>query len=178
MLADMDAPPDLSTDRLRLHPPTMEDRALGEALHRDPTVRQYLGGPTPEQHLPEVLASYLTFGPRRAAWVVHLAEGGEALGLVTISEHKDGEDVELSYLFVPSAWGRGYATEAARAVLDHAAAAMALRRIIAETQEANAPSRRLLERLGMTRRATLIRFGALQVIYEMPLGGSAAETPG
>ena len=177
MLAGMYAPPCLHTDHLRLRPPTVEDRALGETLHRDPLVRQYLGGPTPEEHLPDVLAGYLTFSPRRAAWVVRLADGGEAIGLVTVSEHKDGEDVELSYLFAPSAWGQGYATEATRAVLDYGAAAMGLQRIIAETQQANAPSRRLLERLGMTPRASLIRFGAPQVIYELPLDGAPRERP-
>ena len=42
---------------------------------------------------------------------------------------------------------------------------MKLPQVIAETQEANAASRRLLERLGMTQRASLHRFGHMQVIY-------------
>jgi RimJ/RimL family protein N-acetyltransferase len=69
-------------------------------------------------------------------------------------------------------------TEATRASLDHAATAIALQPIIAETQDANAPSHRLLEQLDMTARVTLIRFWVLQVIYEMPLGASPIEAFG
>lgn len=155
----------LRTSRLQLCPATPEDRPLGEQLHRDLIVRRYLGGPTPEDRLPHVLRGYLSPGPREAAWVVRSIEAREAIGLVTLSNHKDGRDVELSYQFLPTSWGRGYATEAARAVLHHAEAAMRLPQVIAETQEANVASRRLLERLGMTQRALLHRFGHMQIIY-------------
>lgn len=174
----MTAPPDLRTDRLHLLPPTRDDRALGERLHRDLRVRRYLGGPTAEDRLPEVLLGYLSFGPRQASWIVRRGDEAGPIGLVSLSEHKDGRDVELSYQFVPEAWGHGYATEATRAVLSHAARGMGLPRVIAETQEANAPSRRLLERLGMTPRASLVRFGEPQIIYTLALDASGDETRG
>ena len=176
----MNAPPALRTDRLRLRPPSMDDRAFGERLHRDPLVRRHLGGPTAEERLPDVLVGYLTFGLSPAAWVVRCADDAEAepIGLVTLSEHKDGTDVELSYQFISKAWGHGYATEATRAVLGHAAHVMRLPRVIAETQEANASSRRLLERLGMTPNTSLVRFGEPQVIYTLALNASNGETPG
>ncbi|MGB3555488.1 MAG: GNAT family N-acetyltransferase [Jannaschia sp.] len=169
--------PDLQTDRLELRPPTVEDSAFGGRLHCDPAVRRYLGGPTPEDRLPDVLRGYLTFGPRRAAWIVRTEETAGAIGLVTLSEHKDDRDVELSYQFLPAAWGRGYASEATRAVLEHAGRVMHLPSVIAETQAANAPSRRLLECLGMTQRATLHRFSREQVIYELPLVEFGAKRP-
>ena len=89
--------PYLTTAHLRLCPAAPEDRRLGEQLHRNPIVRRYLGGPTSEARLPHVLQGYLSPGPREAAWVVRSIEAGEAIGLVTLSNHKDGRDVELSY---------------------------------------------------------------------------------
>ena len=169
----MPGPPPLRTDRLRLDPPTPEDRAFGVRLHRDPQVRRHLGGPVPEDRLPGVLAGYLALGPCRAAWVVRTAEDGAPVGLVSLSEHHGGPEIELSYQFLPAAWGRGLAAEAARAAIAHAAGAMRLSGLVAETQSANHRSRRLLERLGMTERASFERFGAMQTLYAMPLDGPA-----
>jgi len=55
---------------------------------------------------------------------------------------------ELGYWLTPSAWGRGYATEAARAVVDMARHALPVRRIEARHHLDNLPSRRVLEKLG------------------------------
>ena len=55
---------------------------------------------------------------------------------------------ELGYWLTPAAWGRGYATEAARAVIDMARHALPLRRIEASHHLDNPASRRVLEKLG------------------------------
>jgi [ribosomal protein S5]-alanine N-acetyltransferase len=51
----------------------------------------------------------------------------------------------------PGAWGHGYATEAARAVVVHALGALELPEVLAEVDEGNAASVAVIERLGMTR---------------------------
>lgn len=162
---EMSTVPTLQTDRLELASVAPDDRDFGERLHRDPMVRRHLGGPTADDRLPAVLRGYLSCSQREAVWVVRTAADGEAIGLVTLTEHKDGQDIELSCQFLPASWGQGYATEAARAILCHAKVGMGLSDVIAETQGANAPSRRLLERLGMTRRGSVHRFGHEQAIY-------------
>jgi RimJ/RimL family protein N-acetyltransferase len=55
---------------------------------------------------------------------------------------------ELGYWLTPAAWGRGYATEAARAVVDMARHALPLRRVEASHHLDNPASRRVLEKLG------------------------------
>jgi RimJ/RimL family protein N-acetyltransferase len=68
-----------------------------------------------------------------------------------LSSTIDGRpEVELSYLLDPAFRGNGFATEAARAVLAFASAVLGLERVVAVIQPANAPSRRVAERLGMT----------------------------
>ncbi len=55
----------------------------------------------------------------------------------------------LGYALSPAYWGRGYATEAARAMVEYALVEMKLARILAETEEANTRSQKLMRRLGM-----------------------------
>jgi ribosomal-protein-alanine N-acetyltransferase len=59
--------------------------------------------------------------------------------------------VEIGWRLAAAHRGRGYATEAARAVLAHAFGALGLREVVSFTVPANAASRRVMEKLGMTR---------------------------
>ncbi len=55
------------------------------------------------------------------------------------------------WLLARDAWGQGYATEAARAVLAQAFGSLALPALVAFTAEWNRPSQRVMEKIGMTR---------------------------
>ncbi len=65
----------------------------------------------------------------------------------------EADEVELLYALLPAHWGQGLATEAARAVLDHAFATQPLTRILAGADPPNAASFAVMERLGMTHHA-------------------------
>lgn len=84
-------------------------------------------------------------------WVVLLASSGERVGFCGLREVTGAGDVELLYGLAPAHWGRGLATEAARAVLAHAFEACGLERVIGRTDPPNVASMRLLERSGMQR---------------------------
>lgn len=84
-----------------------------------------------------------------------------------IAPHHDSEDMELSYEFAPVVWGRGIAAETAAAVIFHAFQCLGYEHLVAETQAANLPSRRLLERLGMSFKKETWRYGERQVIYSI-----------
>ena len=58
------------------------------------------------------------------------------------------EDVDLGFAFLPDYWGRGYAYEAAAAVVSYAASALGLKRIVAIASADNDSSAKLLEKLG------------------------------
>jgi RimJ/RimL family protein N-acetyltransferase len=66
------------------------------------------------------------------------------------------ETLEVGYIFSPAHGGRGYATEAVRALLDLAFGAFGARRVVARVDARNAPSRQLLERLGVRLEAHLV----------------------
>jgi RimJ/RimL family protein N-acetyltransferase len=59
------------------------------------------------------------------------------------------EHVDIGYAFLPEHCGKGYAFEAARAVLAHARRDIGLTRLLAITSPGNAPSIKLLEKIGM-----------------------------
>ena len=74
------------------------------------------------------------------------------IGLSTVSyEAHFTPAVEVAWRLARAQWGRGYATEAARAALDYGFDTLGLVEIVAITVPANLRSRRVMERLGMTR---------------------------
>ena len=71
-------------------------------------------------------------------------------------------EAELGYMFLPEAWGRGYAAEACVAVLDWFAGAIRGEPVVLCTQAANARSLRLAARLGFSEVDRFDEFGAEQ----------------
>lgn len=74
----------------------------------------------------------------------------------------DAEETELGYMFLPEAWGRGYAAEACKAALDWFADALPGEPVVLCTQTANARSLRLAAKLGFTEVERFKEFGAEQ----------------
>jgi [ribosomal protein S5]-alanine N-acetyltransferase len=62
----------------------------------------------------------------------------------------DDLGLEVFYSLAPAAWGKGYATEAARAVVEYALGDLGLPEVLAEVDEGNLASAAVVERLGMT----------------------------
>jgi RimJ/RimL family protein N-acetyltransferase len=77
-------------------------------------------------------------------------------------------ETELAYAFVPAAWGKGFATEAARAVLDWGAG-KGLARLIACALDDNVASQRVLEKIGMRRTGQRATAQGDLVLYELDL---------
>jgi RimJ/RimL family protein N-acetyltransferase len=71
-------------------------------------------------------------------------------------------EIELGYMFLPAAWGFGYASEAIRAALDWAARALPGEPVVLCTQSANTASVRLAQRLGFVEVERFEEFGAEQ----------------
>ena len=87
------------------------------------------------------------------------------VGLISLDTHHDGISTEVSYQILPNCWGKGIASEVVEKVIDYAFKSLNLPEVIAETQTANKPSCRLLEKLGMNLRETLLRFGEEQAVF-------------
>jgi ribosomal-protein-alanine N-acetyltransferase len=71
------------------------------------------------------------------------------VGLCGLVKRDGLKDPDLGYAFLAEAWGRGYASEAARACLDHARRTLRLGRIVAITTPGNAASQAVLKKIGL-----------------------------
>ena len=136
-------------------------------LHTDREVRHFLGGPVAESVASQRVQSLIANNRPLPAWAIRSANSNLSplLGVVSLDQHHDGRDIEVSYALLPEYQGRGFATEAVQFALRHAFCQMGLARVIAETQSRNARSVALLNRIGMLFQRTVIRFGAEQSIY-------------
>jgi RimJ/RimL family protein N-acetyltransferase len=86
-----------------------------------------------------------------------LAETGELAGDSMLFWHsREHAGGELGYVFNPALGGRGYATEAANAMLRLGFEGLGLHRIVARIEERNEPSVKLARRLGMRQEARLV----------------------
>jgi RimJ/RimL family protein N-acetyltransferase len=88
-------------------------------------------------------------------WAVEVVETGEFVGFTGLAVPRFEEHftpcVEVGWRLASSAWGRGYATEAARASVAHAFGPLALTEIVAMVVPANTRSQGVMRKLGMTR---------------------------
>jgi RimJ/RimL family protein N-acetyltransferase len=173
---------ELLTARLRLRRWGDGDVAAMTAINRDPEVTRYLNAPT---H-PAAVAAFLD--RVRAHWDVHgfgywavePRGGGELLGFAGVAHPAFLESVahrpELGWRLARAAWGRGYATEAATAARDDALGRLGLDELISIIHPANARSRRVASKLGMSVE-THVRHPLLGVDVEIwrtspPCGGA------
>lgn len=157
----------LDTERLVLSPVGWSDAAFFVGLLGHPHVRQFLGGPVSLYQRLSRFGAYRRGQPGAGIWIVRARVTRTRLGLIELRPHKDGAAYEVAYQFHPQSWGTGSARAALSRVLAHAQDDLGLSRVIAETQVANAPSRRLLEGLGFVEERRLERFGDLQVLLSL-----------
>ncbi|MFE9259182.1 GNAT family N-acetyltransferase [Streptomyces sp. NPDC006879] len=147
---------DLSTDRLVLR--RWRDRDLGPwaAMNADPEVREHLGDLlTREQSDASVARFQAEFDQRGYGWwAVEVRATGKFIGFAGLDRVDDGlpfAGVEIGWRLTRSAWGRGYATEAALTVLAHGFGSLGLPEILAVTTATNFRSQAVMRRIGMTR---------------------------
>jgi RimJ/RimL family protein N-acetyltransferase len=143
----------LRTDRLRLSPVEEDDTAFVLELLNDPGWLANIGDRgvrTPEQ-----ARAYIAERFTPNFWLVARdAVSGERLGLCGVVPTRPGlEYPDLGYAFLAQHSGKGYATEAAAAVLAHALGPLGHKRLLAITSLANTPSQRVLEKIGFRREA-------------------------
>lgn len=93
-----------------------------------------------------MLAQYREHG--FGMWVAELKDDGP-VGLAGLVKRDGLEDPDIGYAFLERAWGRGYAKEAAGAVLRHARERLGLGRLVAITTPDNRPSQAVLEKIGL-----------------------------
>ncbi|MGY1690539.1 GNAT family N-acetyltransferase [Geodermatophilus sp. SYSU D01105] len=143
---------ELRTRRLRLRRWTTsrDDLARLTDLYGRDEVTRWLGG-TPSLTPVELVARWAAVcaDQRFGVWAAEVAGTGAVAGTVLLKPLPGGVgEVEVGWHLHPDSWGHGYATEAARAVIDRAFAA-GLPEVYAVVRPGNAPSLAVCRRLGM-----------------------------
>lgn len=145
----------IETPRLRLRRLRPSDEPDLVALDSDPEVMRYVGSPAGVKAADETLARVRErigsdHGPI-GFWRVERRADGAFCGLGALVRMPSGDDVELAYRLVRSAWGQGIASEAGAALLEYAFGPVGLGRLVAVTYPDNRASQRVLDRLGFER---------------------------
>lgn len=156
------------TPRLRLRPLRLDDLDDLAEVYLHPLVMRWIGTHRLEDVEREI-----------ALQIEHQASQGWSLwavadrhtdrmigdcGLQPLEHH--GPDVELGYDLHPDAWGRGLATEAARAVMAQAFGPLRVDRVVAVVKPDHVASQRVLEKAGLHRAGTRLAYGESMLLYE------------
>jgi len=152
--------PTLQTDRLRLRPFTDADAEALYALHSNAFVLRYWDGPpwTEPSRAEGFIARCRQLEEEGTGARLAIDGGPDTafLGWCALTRwNPDYRSAALGYCLGHAAWGHGYATEAAGALLRWAFDALDLNRVQAEADTRNAASARVLEKLGFVLEGTM-----------------------
>jgi ribosomal-protein-alanine N-acetyltransferase len=143
----------IETKRLQIRPLTTEDADFILELLNDPSFIKNIGDRN--VHSTADAQAYILNGPIASyakngfgLCLVTLKETGESMGMCGLINREQLDDIDLGYAFLPRYWSKGYAVEAAKAMLEFGWNTSNLKRIVAITDPSNTPSNRVLEKLG------------------------------
>lgn len=161
-------PAPIETARLVLREPEARDRPELIKLFASPDVGRYVGG----SRSPDELERTVPEVPKGRPGLFIVALAGTMIGFITLLDRRDadrpghvrpeGGEAELGYMFLPEAWGHGYAAESCAAALDWFAHAFPGEPVVLTTQTANERSMRLAAKLGFTEVERFEEYGAEQ----------------
>lgn len=160
--------PTLETERLRLRSFRKTDLDDYAALKAGPEVARYLGSGTWDRfrtwrHLAFLLGHW-QLGDC-GMWAVEQRETGTFVGLIGFAEPEGWPGFELAWTLARRFWGQGFATEGARAALEHAFTVWRKDRVISLIQADNHASIRVAERLGESLQGHTDLFGREMLCY-------------
>ena len=151
----------LETDRLLLRDWKDEDRGSFARMNADPVIMQYLPRSLDEQASDKLVDRFQDHFKKHGygLYAVELKEGGRFAGFVGLNKvdfkahftSPQNPATEIAWRLDYEFWGKGFASEAARAVLDHGLNALKLGEIVSFTVNDNARTIHLMEKIGLVR---------------------------
>jgi RimJ/RimL family protein N-acetyltransferase len=150
----------IATPRLILRRFRTGDAAVLAEYRSDPAVARYQSwdAPFPLLRAETAVANFIASDPVRPGWfqyAVERTEDGGLIGDVAVHLHDNLMQAEIGFTLAAEHQGRGYATEAVRAVVHRLFSEQGLHKVTGECDSRNTASAALLERLGFTREGLL-----------------------
>ncbi|GAA3574480.1 GNAT family N-acetyltransferase [Amycolatopsis ultiminotia] len=146
---------EIETGRLVLRPFVAADRPSAVRLQTDPRTNRFTPDPPDAAAMQQVFDDWLAHWANHGYGYCAVRERGqpEVIGLAGVRNREyHGETVlNLAYRFSPSHWGHGYASEAAKAVVDWAEREVPSIPVLISVSVQNTASLRVAEKLGFTR---------------------------
>jgi RimJ/RimL family protein N-acetyltransferase len=138
----------MKTERLLLTPLTRDDYDYLFALYGDAEVMRHIanGQPRTREVSTGILDKMIVAAPPQGYWVIRDNLSNERLGAAMLMIRAEGKPLELGFMLGKNAWGRGLATQAARAVTQYALTLVD--RVEAYTAVENAASQSVLRKVG------------------------------
>jgi len=151
----------LETERLLLRPPETADFVTLANLWSDAEVTQFMGGPRDYQSVLKSLQEDYEQNPPPEwnLWPVVEKATGNVIGHCGIldKEVEGRVEFEMVYVFTPSAWNKGYATEIASGLKDYAFEQLGLKRLIALISPLNTASSNVARKIGFHHEKDTVR---------------------
>lgn len=169
--------PVLYSDRLKLTPLDTSDVDLATEMFTDPDVLKFAGGAMSADEIREEMSNWIKRGGNGCigVWCITDRGSGEKMGSVALLpmpvEEDDTDysllvpgqmpsgDIEVGYFLKRSAWGKGYATEACRRLIQVAFEELRLTEVVATFEVGNHASQNVLEKTGFVARGTMRCYG-------------------
>ncbi len=176
---------EIFTEHLRLTPFEADDLDLALEMWTDPEVVKYICDPMTEAEIRQDMSNSIKRGGNGGIgiWCIADRRTDEKLGdtyllplpideddtdfsLVVMGQMPDAE-IEIGYFLKRSAWGRGYATEVCRRLLQFAFQEVSLNEVVASVDEDNVASKKVLVKSGLLDRGRTRCYGKDSPIYRI-----------
>jgi len=157
----------MTTERLVLRPPTLDDLPAWHAIYVDAEEVWYGAPRASLDENREKLERQITQFEEHGFGMCAVELAGETIGAAGLQHLEGGPEIEVGYRFLKEHWGHGYATECARASIAYGFDELGLERIVAVALESNVASRRVLEKCGLREIGLTHVYGLEHVKYEI-----------
>lgn len=146
----------LQTERLELRRMTQDDFEWIVAFYAEDEVARYLGGVKTRDEVAEMfkarILDYYDANPGLGVWMTVERATGDRVGFHLINNIQGETIIQIGYGLLKSAWGKGYATEMAFALMRYAFVDLKLPTMAGIVSLPNIASQRVLEKIGLERR--------------------------
>ena len=157
----------MTTERLVLRPPTLDDLPAWHAIYVDAEEVWYGAPRASLDENRKKLERQITQFEEHGFGMCAVELAGETIGAAGLQHLEGGPEIEVGYRFLKEHWGHGYATECARASIAYGFDELGLERIVAVALESNVASRRVLEKCGLHEVGLTHVYGLEHVKYEI-----------